>query len=107
MRTFALWGVGEVTHPAGVRFTPEGFPDFSPYSVTSVRVRNLTGDYDLDAPLANRAAGLVDVPDGYVWHHVEEGNTLMLIPQELHRAVRHTGGAAVIREGARQVQEAP
>jgi A nuclease of the HNH/ENDO VII superfamily with conserved WHH len=39
---------------------------------------------------------------GYVWHHVEDGETLMLIPKDLHNAVRHTGGSAVIREQLRQ-----
>ncbi|MGK8208888.1 HNH endonuclease [Burkholderia cenocepacia] len=36
-------------------------------------------------------------PDGYVWHHVENAKTMFLIPQDLHNAVRHTGGVAVLQ----------
>ncbi|WP_196479972.1 HNH endonuclease [Burkholderia pseudomultivorans] len=39
----------------------------------------------------------VSHPDGYVWHHVENVKTMFLIPQDLHNAVRHTGGAAVLQ----------
>ncbi|WP_083900540.1 MULTISPECIES: HNH endonuclease [Oceanobacillus] len=30
---------------------------------------------------------------------MEDGRTLMLVPTDLHQAVRHTGGAALIRKG--------
>ncbi|MBX3432810.1 MAG: HNH endonuclease [Pirellulales bacterium] len=29
------------------------------------------------------------------------GRTLQLVPQDIHSAVKHTGGAAVIRNGGR------
>ncbi|MEZ5127397.1 MAG: hypothetical protein R2703_02650 [Micropruina glycogenica] len=32
-------------YPDGVRFTNEGFPDFSPYAEATVKINNLTGDY--------------------------------------------------------------
>ena len=48
---------------------------------------------------AGHALGCPTPPDGYVWHHVENGRTMQLIPREIHNAVRHTGGAAVIRNG--------
>ncbi|MCC8399132.1 MAG: HNH endonuclease [Rickettsia endosymbiont of Platyusa sonomae] len=32
------------------------------------------------------------------WHHVEDGKTMQLVPEELHIKVRHTGGAALLRE---------
>ncbi len=32
---------------------------------------------------------------------IEEGITMMLVPSDLHVAVRHTGGAALIRKGIR------
>lgn len=86
-------------HPSGVRFTEQGFPDFSPYSEANARLTNLTGNYSKDAALANRAVGLHTTPRDYVWHHVEDGVTMQLIPRSVHNAVRHTGGAAVIRNG--------
>lgn len=86
------------THPSGVKFTEEGFPDFGPYSKAHVELDGLTGNYAKDAAMANKHFGLNQTPDGYVWHHVEDGRTLQLVPQEIHNAVRHTGGAAIIRD---------
>jgi len=89
-----------LVHPSGVRFTRSGFPDFSPYAKARVVLDGLTGNYSLDAALANRAAGLDRTPAGMVWHHVEDGTTMLLVPREIHSAVPHTGGAAVIRQNA-------
>ena len=86
-------------HPSGVVFKDNGFPDFSPYAVKQVEIQGLTGEYDIDAQLANEALGYPSTPKGYVWHHVEDGTTMQLIPQDVHQAARHTGGAAVIRNG--------
>lgn len=86
-------------YPKGVRFTEQGFPDFSPYAKARVQVDDLTNKYGPDAAAANRAVGLPSTPKGYTWHHVEDGRTMMLIPKDLHNAVPHTGGAAVIRNG--------
>ena len=35
----------------------------------------------------------------YTWHHVEDGMHMMLVPKDLHDAVRHTGGAALLKHG--------
>jgi RHS repeat-associated protein len=86
-------------HPSGVKFTNQGFPNFGPHSVAEVEIEGLTGNYARDAAMANRAAGLESTPEGYVWHHVEDGRTMQLLPDDIHAAVRHTGGAAVIRNG--------
>jgi len=86
-------------YPEGVRFTGEGFPDFSPYARARVQIDDLTGVYARDAAAANRAVGLPRTPEGYTWHHVEDGRTMILIPRDLHGGVPHTGGAAVIRNG--------
>ena len=80
-------------------FSEQGFPDFSEYSKATVRIHDLSGTYSTDAAAANKAVGLSGTPEGYVWHHVEDGCTMMLIPQALHAAVRHNGGAAVLRGG--------
>jgi filamentous hemagglutinin len=89
----------QVKYPNSVQFTSAGFPDFSPYSQAEVQLDGLTGNYANDSAMANEAVDLDATPDGYVWHHVEDGQTMQLIPQDLHNAVRHTGGSAVIRYG--------
>ena len=88
------------THPSGVKFNEKGFPDFSPYAIEEVKLDGLTGRYRTDAKLANEKAGLAKTPKGYVWHHVEDGKTMQLIPRDIHQAARHTGGAAVLRENS-------
>lgn len=93
-------------YPNGVRFTAEGFPDFRPYARVEVDVAGLTGDYFTDAKLANQALAqqlnlpaAPKTPTGYVRHHVEDSTTMLLVPKDLHGAVKHTGGAALIRGG--------
>lgn len=86
-------------HPSGVEFTKQGFPNFGPHSVAEVEIKGLTGEIRVDSKLANDALGYPSTPDGFTWHHVEDGQTMQLVPQELHEATRHTGGAAVIRNG--------
>ncbi|MCU8075777.1 HNH endonuclease [Shewanella sp. SM29] len=85
------------THPSGVKFNEKGFPDFSPYSKAQVDIKGLTGNYAKDAAMANKAVGLKNTPEGYLWHHVENAKTMQLIPKDIHNAARHTGGAAVLR----------
>jgi len=84
-------------HPSGIEFNKQGFPDFGPVSKAQVRIDGLTGNYAKDAALANKAVGLSKTPSDYVWHHVEDGRTMQLVPKDVHNEVRHTGGAAVIR----------
>jgi hypothetical protein len=79
-------------YPNGVKFTKEGFPDFIPYAKVRVKIDGLKGNTTSDFTAANRAAGLKQPPSGYTWHHVEDGRTMMLVPTDLHQAVRHTGG---------------
>jgi A nuclease of the HNH/ENDO VII superfamily with conserved WHH len=88
-------------YPNGVAFTREGFPDFSPYAVAESRI-TMTGNRAIDERLANQARGLRETPDGYTWHHVEDTETMLLVPRDLHDTVRHTGGVAVLRDRARQ-----
>ncbi len=84
-------------HPEGTYFKESGFPDFDPYSINNQDVEGLTGNYKIDERLTNKQAGYKKTPEGYVWHHHENGKTMQLIPKAIHNAVRHTGGAAIIR----------
>lgn len=71
------------------------------YSIKKVTVDNLEGDAYYDFIKANEAARYPSMPTGYTWHHVEDGRTMLLVPSDLHGAVRHTGGASLIRKGIR------
>jgi RHS repeat-associated protein len=88
-------------YPHGVPFTVQGYPDFTRYARVQVRIK-MTGNRPVDFAAANQAAGFgktaQDTPPGYVWHHHHDRTTMQLIPTDLHRGVRHTGGVGVIRE---------
>lgn len=82
-----------------VTYNKEGYPDFSKHSVAEVKIDGLKGQYGPDEKIANKAIGLDKTPDNYVWHHVEDGKTMQLVPKDIHAAFPHTGGASVIRGG--------
>jgi hypothetical protein len=86
-------------YPDGVRFTRAGYPVFTDEAVKRVHVPGLTGDRTHDANLANQAINRSSTPAGYVWHHVEDGRTMELVPRDLHNAARHSGGATAIQNG--------
>lgn len=88
-------------YPEGIKFSKEGFPDFSPYSKAKLEIEGLIGDHYYDFKKANEVLGLKNTPAGYTWHHVEDGKTMMLVPSDIHGAVRHTGGASLINKGLR------
>ncbi|WP_425503993.1 HNH endonuclease [Rhodococcus triatomae] len=79
-------------YPNGVYITPQGFPDFSPYAVATVRLDQIGPTRPGDFARANAQAGIPRTPRGWVWHHVEDAHTLHLIPRDLHIEVSHHGG---------------
>lgn len=80
-----------------VWFKPNGCPDFTPFAIYEVKVEGLIGDHDKDFKLANKAAGIKELPEDYTWHHVEDGITMQAVPKDLHKAVKHTGGSSKLR----------
>jgi hypothetical protein len=84
--------------PNGVRYTRAGYPVFTPYAEKAVYVDGLNGNMANDNKLANRAANIPgsEPPDGYTWHHAEDGTRMELVPTHLHKAVSHTGGRAAM-----------
>lgn len=88
----------QVLYPEGVWFKENGNPDFAPHAEITVQVEGLTGDRKQDAKKANKAAGLLETPKDRTWHHVEDGITMELLPKKLHHGIKHTGGAAKIKE---------
>lgn len=77
-----------------------GFPIFDNYAIARVELDNLTGNDSIDFAMANKVFHSSSQRiDGYTWHHLEDGKTLILIPSDLHEAYRHTGGASLIKAG--------
>ena len=89
-----------------VTYSKEGYPDFSPYSHPDypdpVEI-NMTGNNYNDFKEANKAIGLsgANPPDGYTWHHLEDGKRMLLVDSDIHDATSggfpHTGGASIVR----------
>lgn len=48
----------------------------------------MNGNYSHDSALAN-----------YVWHRVEDGKTMQLIPKNIHNKFPHTGVASGLKNG--------
>ena len=91
----------------------DGYPDFSPYyhptvKPVKIKVSNPT-DRPQDYRLANEAAGLnknskppvptlKEPPEGYIWHHLEDGETMALVEEDIHIEFRHAGGVSVVKK---------
>ncbi|HYV48592.1 MAG TPA: HNH endonuclease [Myxococcaceae bacterium] len=89
-------------YPDSVRFTEEGFPDFKPYTLKEVELDNLEGNLDKDFAKADRAAGISEkyrTANDLTWHHHQDGHAMQLVPRDIHQAVRHTGGVAILGGG--------
>lgn len=102
-------------YPEGVEFTKhngELYPRFEkwakatakfdkPTKATALNHTGLSGNYYWDAKLANAQCGFKCTPKGYVWHHVEDMQTMILVPQKLHSVafdgMPHIGGASLIK----------
>lgn len=100
-------------YPNGIQVSPQGYPNFEPYAAKKVTFPYpslegkasgtcLTGNYATDMKMANTACGFKTTPTGFTWHHVEDMQTLLLVPQDIHSfmygGLRHSGGASLIRE---------
>ncbi|MEV0393796.1 HNH endonuclease [Polymorphospora rubra] len=79
-------------------FTTDGFPDFSPYATHTVTFDpHFLGNHGTDFTEANRKAGLSHTPRDHTWHHHQDARTMQLVPTDLHRAVNHAGGVAIMK----------
>lgn len=107
-------------YPKGVPFNDKGFPDFSQYAEITVKLPKptvegynsktcLIGNCTDDFRLANQQAGLGDTIyaylkdyPGYTWHHCEDMQTMMLVPQDVHSVAfggaAHGGGESLLKE---------
>lgn len=103
-------------YPEGVEFTKAAdgsvYPRFEKWAKATAKFdkptlkaaqnhTGLSGNYYWDSKLANAQCGFSQTPSGYVWHHVEDMQTMILVPQDLHSVamggMSHTGGASLIK----------
>ena len=87
----------------GVRFTRQGYPDYTPWIFEEGGVPadvwiKYSGDRGKDFRRARNAMRekLNDpnwhAPDNYTWHHHEDTGRMLLIPSDLNNGIGHTGG---------------
>ncbi|AJQ95715.1 HNH endonuclease [Gynuella sunshinyii] len=89
----------------GVPFDERGYPDFSEWIPEGGRVElpgGQLGNHTSDFDKANKIYGVDATPEGYTWHHHQDGKTMELVPQSVHNKTAHTGGVAVINK-AKQI----
>ncbi|WP_052421973.1 HNH endonuclease [Paenibacillus sp. FSL P4-0081] len=105
-------GVWTYTNKSGVSVSyPNGFPDFSEYfhpNVKPVKIEYAQPkNYPKDYEAANTEAGLSRTtnpsvpeknkpPEGYTWHHMEDGNTMVLVEKDIHDEFKHMGGQSIV-----------
>ena len=84
-------------HPVtGIPFDKDGYPKFAGVARRRVKIKQ-TGHRPSDNAAANKAAGLESTPDGYTWHHHQDGTTMELVPKKIHEQTGHTGGVAGLK----------
>lgn len=82
-------------HPdTGIPFDSQGFPDFSSVTKDTATFPH-TGDADKDRAAANRQKGYAKTPDGWVWHHHQDGHRMQLVPEDIHTKTGHTGSRGI------------
>lgn len=63
----------------------------------------LTGDYKTDLSIIRQETGLKPAP-GYTWHHLESGDSVLMVPSKIHSpgcgGFNHLGGASGLRSGS-------
>lgn len=98
-----------------VTYNKDGYPDFTPYAHPTVEpveieVANPT-NRPADFKAANEAAKLDknsnppvmkpnEPPEGYTWHHHEDGKTMILIDENVHK-MSHTGGVSTVKNNSK------
>lgn len=90
-------------YPHGVWFDKEGFPVFTQYATRIVEVK-VTGAKHYDFLRANVAAGLDRTPEGMTWHHHQDGMSMILMPLDIHDAIRHSGGVAFVTKKIKRIK---
>lgn len=80
---------GKTHSVTGVPFDEEGFPVFNAEAEIDI---DYTGTRYRDFKAAREAAGYSETPEGFTWHHHQNGRTMQLVDKQIHRLTGHTGG---------------
>ncbi|MCA0993481.1 HNH endonuclease [Guptibacillus hwajinpoensis] len=90
---------------------PNGYPDFTEYSHPTVKPVEIELANPTNRPMdyknANIEAGLTKnsnppvpaldkPPAGYIWHHHQDGKTMILVDKDIHREFTHAGGVSIV-----------
>jgi hypothetical protein len=51
-----------------------------------------TGARSGDFAAANKAAGYEKTPEGFTWHHHQDGTTMQMVPRDVHAQTGHIDG---------------
>jgi len=105
-------GVWTYTNKSGISISyPDGFPDFSKYYHPNVKPVQIEyaqpKKYPKDYEAANTEAGLSKSsnpsvpeknkpPEGYTWHHYQDGKTMVLVEKDIHDEFKHMGGQSIV-----------
>nr|WP_297382682.1 HNH endonuclease [uncultured Roseateles sp.] len=73
-------------------------PDGADFKAAAEEMRKSSGNKHWPGANATDSQAGQSVPDGYTWHHKEDGVTMQLIPKEAHTGVSHTGGASIVTD---------
>ena len=98
-KVYELTGDLGKKYPKGVQFSSDGFAQLGEYAKLELKIPGMTGKTSADIARANKKMGWSKTLEGYTWHHVEDGISMQLVPKDLHKAVKHTGGASLLRKG--------
>ena len=100
------------TNKSGISVSyPNGYPDFTPYmhpNVEPVKIEvHSPKNNPKDFEDANKAAKLTEdtdppifdkrrPPQGYTWHHHQDGETMLLVDKDIHNEFKHIGGQSKV-----------
>ncbi|WP_106495640.1 T7SS effector LXG polymorphic toxin [Lentibacillus sp. Marseille-P4043] len=92
---------------------PDGYPDFTPYMHPTIKPVEIEVAKPANRPLDYKKANqkvelskdsdppvpaLNKPPLGYVWHHHQDGRTMMLVEEKIHKQFTHTGGVSTVNK---------
>ncbi|WP_010094771.1 HNH endonuclease [Ornithinibacillus scapharcae] len=90
---------------------PDGYPDFTEYAHPTVKPVEIEIANPTNRPLDNKnanikaglnkdsdppVASLNEAPEGYTWHHHQDGKTMILVDKKVHREFTHAGGVSIV-----------
>ncbi|MFE4746855.1 HNH endonuclease [Paenibacillus chitinolyticus] len=99
---------------------PNGYPDFSPFyhpTIEPVKIKVASPKNNKkDFENANLEAGLTkdsdppvpsknEPPEGYTWHHHEDGETMVLVDSDIHDEFKHRGGQSNVNGKNKKSEE--